>query len=117
MEQRVNSSSWWASKLGGQPAAQQPTLPPVSPPAPARLSPVPQPTEQSAPNVAVTGENFSELATLWQGGEATRTETARCPQCGGDHFFSRSNTGSRVAARCYDCGYTEGRQMQGLPPA
>lgn len=113
----MSAASWWAAKLAAQTPTQQPVLPPTSAPAPARLPSIPQPTVQSAPNVAVTGENISEVAMLWTGGEATRTETSRCPNCGGDHFFSRSNAGSMVAPRCYDCGYTQGRQMQGLPPA
>lgn len=86
---------------------------------------MPQPTAQSAPNIAVTQDNIGEVAMLWQGGEATRRETGRCPQCGSDLYFSRTNTGgiassagmSTPAPRCYECGYTEGRQMQGLPPA
>lgn len=110
----MNSASWWASKLSGQPS-QQPSLPPVAAPPPSR--PAPQPYQQPVQNVTVTGDNIAEAAMMWKGGEASRTETSACPQCRGDHYFSRSNTGSRVAARCYDCGYTEGRPMQGLPPA
>lgn len=109
------SNSWWSKKLNAPEPTQQPTLPPVAPPAPARIPAMPTPTPQSAPNIAVTQENFQEAATLWQGGEATRTETQRCPNCGSDHYFSRSNYGQTVPARCYDCGYTQGRPMQGMP--
>lgn len=110
------SSSWWSKKLGTPtPTHTQTPLPPVTPPAPPRIPSMPTPTPQSAPNIAVTSDNFQEVATLWQGGEATRTETQRCPNCGGDHYFSRSNTGQTVPARCYDCGYTHGRPMQGMP--
>lgn len=109
----MSSSSWWANKMGQQaPAADRP---PVSPrPAPA-LPPYPQPTVQSAPNIAVTQDNIQEAAMLWQGGEASRTETRLCPNCGSDHYFSRANSGRQVPARCYDCGYTDGRPMQGMP--
>lgn len=78
---------------------------------------MPAPTQQSAPGVAVTPENFTDVAGLWQGGQGTRTETSRCPACGGDHYFSRRNSGQQVPAHCYSCGYTEGRPMQGIPSA
>ena len=50
-----------------------------------------------------------------KGGVGTRTETEPCPQCGSDLFFHRADTGSKP--RCYSCGYTQGRPMQGMPPS
>jgi hypothetical protein len=75
-------------------------------------------------NMQVTGENINQAAGLWQGGQGTKTETSLCPNCGSDLFFSRSNSGSVIsqngmatpAPRCYSCGYTVGREMQGIPP-
>lgn len=89
---------------------------------PSRAVPAYQPAPQQK-NVQVTGENVAEVAMTWQGGEGTRRETSNCPNCGSNLYFSRSNTGTTVsisgmatpAPRCYSCGYTDGRQMQGLP--
>lgn len=112
----MSSNSWWSRKLNAEPAPPAPrNTPPVSSPAPPRLPAVPPMTQKSAPNVQVTGDNFAEASTLWQGGEATATEVQNCPNCGSNLYFSRSNSGSRVAPRCYACGYTDGRPMQGVP--
>lgn len=118
------SSDWYARKLAGGAAPpatytqpQQPSYPATAPAAPPYIPPVPQ-----SQNPQVTKENIHEVAGLWKGGEATRKETARCPNCGGDHFFSIQNApGSKVATqngmasaapRCYDCGYTTRHGMQ-----
>lgn len=108
------TSSWWAKKLGTEqpPATSYPRTAPVPPP---YVPPRPTPTQQTAPNVAVTNENIAEVAGLWQGGQATKTEVQNCPNCGSNLFFSRSNSGSGVAPHCYECGYTQGRPMQGMP--
>lgn len=112
----MNSSSWWAKKLANDQREVAPvSTPPTSAPPPPRVAPVPPMTQQSAPNIQVTGDNFAEASTMWQGGEATRTEVQSCPNCGSHLYFSRSNSGSSVAPRCYECGFTEGRPMQGVP--
>lgn len=110
------SNTWWTRKLAGdQPSAPPSTLPPTSPKPPARVAPAPRPAQQNMPDVHVTDQNFAEAATLWQGGEAARTETQNCPNCGSNLYFSRSNAGTAAAPRCYACGYTQGRPMQGIP--
>lgn len=116
------SSSWWSKKLG----TDQPATPPPAtrPPDPVRLPPVPQHNSQTVQNVQVTGENFASTSSMWQGGDATRTETSNCPNCGSDLYFSRTNaamiTQSGSASptpRCYACGFAPGREMQGAPPS
>lgn len=117
-----DSASWYARKLGAAPprapyAPQQPTNYPGTPPPPPHIPPVPPATLPQ-----VTKDNIADAAALWKGGQGTKTETARCPHCGGDHFFSISNApGSKVATqngmasaapRCYDCGYTTRHGMQ-----
>lgn len=109
------TSSWWAKKLGTEQSAPPSPYPRTAPVPPPYVPPRPTPTQQSAPNVAVTNENIAEVAGLWQGGQATKTEVQNCPNCGSNLFFSRSNAGSAVAPRCYACGYTQGRPMQGMP--
>lgn len=113
----MSSDSWWTRKLVGDAPPVRTSTPPASPPAPVRIPPRPPVTQRSAPNVQVTGENFAEASTLWQGGDGVRTEVQSCPNCGSDLYFSRSNSGSRVAPRCYACGFTDGRPMQGVPSA
>lgn len=120
------SADWFAKKLGGG-AAQRtytPTTPsyPQGPPPPQHIPPVPQ-----GQNPTVTKENIAEVAGLWKGGKATKTETSSCPNCGGDHYFSMSNgeslggAGARIATergmastspRCFDCGYSMARPLQ-----
>lgn len=135
----TDSSSWWARKLGGaappatttqsypqqqqqqpqaQPYGQQPQYPPPGGHAPAS-------------NAHLTPDNFMAAAGQWQGGKATKTETSRCPNCGGDHYFSQTHTnplggggggaGARIATergmantspRCFDCGYSLARPLQ-----
>lgn len=117
-----SSADWYARKLGGNaaPSTYTPTTAPnypSGPAAPPHLAPVPP---SSTPQV--TGENIAAVAGLWKGGQATKTETTRCPHCNSDHFFSISNApGSRIATqsgmasaapRCYSCGYTTRHGMQ-----
>ena len=120
----ADSSGWWASKLGHAP--QQPNMrqqpvayppqgypqaPPGYPPAPQQGYPpqgYPQQQQIDTSQIQVTPENLAELTKLWQGGEATKTETTPCPKCGSPHYFSRSNRVSRLPApapTCYTCGY------------
>lgn len=119
-------STWWERKLSPQPNQQRPAptnYPPTPAPAPApsRVAPLPQSNQPQ-----VTPENFAEASTQWAGGEATARETSNCPNCGSSLFFSRDNAGGlrsqsgmsvAPAARCYECGYTDGRDLQGAPPA
>lgn len=111
----MSSSSWWAKKLSTEPAPARTSTPPVAPPPRPRLAPVPPVTPQSAPDMRVTSENIADAAMLWQGGEATRTEQQNCPNCGSHLYFSRANSGTAAASRCYACGFTPGRPMQGIP--
>lgn len=86
---------------------------------------MPPPAQRTTPNVTVTPENFAEASTHWQGGDASRQEAMDCPNCGSNLFFSRGNTGNvmsprgmaQPAPRCYSCGFSPGREMQGEPPA
>lgn len=112
-------SDWWSRRLGNAPqqrsnapaAYQQPQMPAQQPMHPQ----APQYNQQQQPRV--TAENLYEAAMSWQGGPAARTETQSCPQCGGGHYFSRTNGPSRgpaPAPMCYDCGYN-GMFTQGDP--
>lgn len=115
-----DSTGWYARHVGGQPAARQQA---PQAPAPAVHQPqqgyppmqhgYPQNMPQQAP-AAPQVESFSqalENSMAWQG-EAAKTETNRCPSCGGGNFFSRSKE-SRITERgsappspqCFDCGY------------
>ena len=124
-----DSASWFAKKLGTarpapqqQPAYQPPPSYPQGPNPPPHVPPVPQPQ-----HIQVTKDNIAEVAGMWQGGKATKTETARCPNCGGDKYFSMANgeslggAGARLATergmantspRCFECGYTMARPLQ-----
>lgn len=113
-------STWWERKLN----APAHTPPPASRPPDRNLPRLPEQTPRNAPNIQVNADNFAEASTHWSGGEGTRTETGICPNCGSDLYFSRSNAGAvysergtaAPAPRCYACGFTPGREMQGVPP-
>lgn len=124
------SADWWARKLGGAaaPAVQQsPQQSYPGTPQQQYLLPVPQ----GGQHPQVTAANIAEVAGLWHGGKATKTETTRCPNCNGDHYFSQSHTntlaggaggaGARIATergmattapRCFDCGFSTARPLQ-----
>ena len=112
-----SDSGWWAKRLPAQPSARQPQYQPPQPqqyqePVPQYQQPM-QPVQQGAVSV----ENIIEAVAAWQGGEATRTETSRCPSCGSDHYFSRAqgaHRGPPPAPMCYACGFT-GLFQQGDP--
>ena len=108
------SSTWWAKKLGVEPPNAPQYQSSSVRPAPPTL-PSYQPSPVTSPSTPITMENFADATHAWQGGAATRTESQPCPNCHGNLFFSRSNGGSAVAPRCYTCGYTQGRPMQGMP--
>lgn len=115
-------SDWWSKKLAGEkPTPPRTNLPPVQAPIG-----FPQ-AQQQQPTIPVTPQASEELpegatlsdhlkAGLTKGGQATRTETAACPECGGRYVFSRGAgaTGLRPAPRCYECGwnglYSQGDQ-------
>lgn len=125
----MSTDNWFARKLAGgaappqAPPSYQPSYP-QGPAAPQHVPPVPQSTQ---PQVAPDGSNVAEVAGLWKGGQATKTETTSCPNCGGDHYFSMSNgasqggAGARIATergmaatspRCFSCGYSTARPLQ-----
>ena len=115
-------SDWWSRKLNTTPR-QDP--PPATRPPDRVLPAMPPPAQRVTPQMTVTGENFAEASTHWQGGDAARTEHGMCPNCGSDLYVSRANAGTLIsqngqaapAPRCYACGFTPGREMQGVPPA
>jgi len=116
-----SDSGWWAKRLPAQPAARQVAPAQYQPPPPQPQYQQPQQGypqhgyQQPQPEVSV--DNIIEAVAAWQGGEATRTETTRCPSCGGDHYFSRAqgaHRGPPPAPMCYSCGFT-GLFQQGDP--
>lgn len=111
----ATDSDWWARRLGNP--QQQPPPPAIyqTPTAPVYTQAPQAPQVQQ--EIRVTPENLFDAAMMWQGGQAARTEIYPCPQCGGGHYFSRSNGPSRgpaPAPMCYDCGYN-GMFVQGDP--
>lgn len=114
----MSSDGWWARKLGNPPPAvpqyQQQSYPATQQPS---YRPPPLGAQTPLQHVQVTKDNVVELAGLWQGGQGTKTETSRCPQCSSGDYFSRMNvSGSRVvntssgttasaAPHCFDCGF------------
>lgn len=115
----MSDSDWWARKLG---QAQQRTPLVPTPRYPQYQQQAPQQPQapqyqQPQQQMRVTPENLYDAAMQWQGGEAHRREVQPCPQCGGGHYFSRTNGPSRgpaPAPMCYDCGYN-GMFTQGDP--
>jgi hypothetical protein len=117
-----NDAGWWSRKLGTPQQQQTPIYPQQQYPQ-YQQQPQQQPVHPQAPQaqpqqqMKVTPANLFEAAMTWQGGPAARTETQSCPQCGGGHYFSRTNGPSRgpaPAPMCYDCGYN-GMFIQGDP--
>jgi ribosomal protein S27E len=84
----MNSSDWWAEKLGTTPTPNvgrpDPTPPMPQSHLPMTQMPVFQPQTQ-APSKA----------------ESAR-QTAFCPDCGSSNYFSAT---PQTQLRCYDCGY------------
>ena len=113
-------NDWWAKRLGNPQPQQTPIYPQQQPQYPQQYQQ--QPAHPQAPNatpqqIRVTPENLYDAAMMWQGGEATRTETQSCPKCGGGHYYSRSGGVSRgpsPAPMCFDCGFN-GMFTQGDP--
>ena len=120
---------WWARRLGHQqpPPQQQPNYnvpgthrqqqPQQYPVQPQQFQPQPQPypqqqqqpsIEEQLQHVQVTPENFKELSKHWKGGKGMQEENHPCPECGGGHYYSRSQgarRGPTPAPHCFDCGY------------
>lgn len=111
----MSNDDWWGRQLGQQPAPSRqapvyaPQTPVQQPQAPQYQVPAYQP-QGATRGHGVTIENFMDAAASWAGGKGTKTETQPCPQCGGNHYFSRRPEGpSRLpppAPMCADCGYT-----------
>ena len=120
-----DSSGWYARNVGSRVAQhtqqqQQQQAPP--PQQQQQQQQYVQPQQQYAPPPPQPALNnvHDVVAGMaqWQGGEATRTETQRCPKCGGNHFFSRAqgtHRGPPPAPSCFDCGYSGGLFEQGDP--
>ena len=115
------SQDWYARRLGQQhqqpQAPQQRYSPPTQPHYPQQHQPQPQHQQQpDTSQIRVTTQNLYEVAGMWRGGPAARTEGQPCPNCGSNHYFSRAGK-SRLPApapHCFDCGYN-GLFDQGLP--
>lgn len=88
----MNSSNWWANKMGAPQSPSPSPLPPVSPPQPTPYNPPPMPQQPaSMPPSAMTA--------------------SRCPSCGSGNYGSADPA---VKARCYDCGYPVVQSGSGL---
>jgi hypothetical protein len=85
------SSSWWNSKLGGQPS--QDSRPPVMPPAYQQPA-VPQPPARTA--------NLPMSAGV----------ADRCPNCASGNYGGATPESRK---RCYDCGYPIQQSGSGMP--
>ncbi len=106
----MSTNNWWANKLAGNqpPAQSRPSTPPVAPPPAARIPQVPSHAPGNPQqNIAVNAENIMEAAALWQGGQATRTETQNCPSCNSHLYFSNQNSKPGASGRCFSCGYSQ----------
>lgn len=114
-------SDWWSKKLAGEkPTTSRTNLPPVQAPLAFPQQAQPAPVTPSSAPVPVDSQEatLSDYLKSGQtkGGEATRRETAMCPQCGGRYVFSRGSgiVGANPAPRCYECGwnglYSQGEQ-------
>lgn len=148
------SSWWWSQAVRGDQGAQAPAPQAPYQPAPQYQPPpahvghppgvgyqpqaVPQPGYPTQPGYPAPqqpgtpapqqqgGETLSQMLAVSGNvrGPGNRLETNKCPECGGDHFFSRSYAVSESgkahplppdrtpAPRCYDCGFT-GLYFQG----
>lgn len=109
-------SEWWSRKLSNQPVPP-PRTPPATPPTGIRFpqsqtAPQPQPQQQAQPHPSndPNGQmTAAEAIRVWKGGEAHRTDTQPCPECGSHLVFSRAKGGTvngyPPAPRCYTCGW------------
>lgn len=86
------SNSWWASKLGAQPAPQ--SRPPVMPPSALPMTQY-QPPQTQQPNLP-----------------ASALRSNNCPNCGSGNYGGNT---PESRARCYDCGYPLQQSGSGMP--
>jgi len=130
----MSTADWYARRLGQQP--QQPQQRHTPPPVPQYQyqqpqqyqqyqqyqQPVPgqhQMPPQPPPPGSVNHQNFMQMASMWRGGVAMRTDPGGCPECGSPRFYSRAKAVSRgpaPAPHCFDCGHN-GLFEQGDPSA
>lgn len=114
------SNDWYARRLGQQaPQQQQPQARQGWTPPPPQYAPQqfvqPQPTPgqhqmppQTPPPGSVNHQNFMQMASLWRGGPAMKSDPGGCPECGSPRYYSRAKTVSRgpaPAPHCFDCGF------------
>ena len=101
----MNSSSWWAQKLGAQPQPQVPRQapPPAYTPPTLPAAPAPSMSPQRPPGGA--------------------DPAGRCPSCGSGNYVQVGSivgmNGSVPTMRCYDCGYPltqSGTGIHGIAP-
>lgn len=125
---QTSDPGWYARRMGQPTQQRAPQYPPTQGPyqQPQQYPQVPQGYPQQAPQyeqqidtnqIRVTTENLFEATKYWQGGEAHARERNSCPQCGGQHYFSRTAgvmKGPAPAPMCYDCGFN-GMFQQGDP--
>ena len=125
----MSSKDWYARKLGVQP----PQAPPAVHPSQTQTPQQQQQAQQSTGESALAQGDVVGAAFQWQGGEGTRTEVQKCPQCNSSNYFSRTNRPAAgvnvgggasgqlvtengrvsVAARCFDCNYNGLYDLQG----
>lgn len=107
------NNDWWSRRLSSNPTTQPTQRTFVPSTTPAIKFPTPTQTQQKQ-----TPETMGEAIRVWQGGEAARKEgSARCPECGSRHVFSRVGSGTTIngsqpAPRCFECGWN-GKYNQG----
>lgn len=113
----TDRASWWAKKLGQNPAPQQPQYqqpPPTYAPTrpwPGTQQPVQQQQPAGDPNKKLSKEEFEEVMASGDpdamGGAKTRALQHRlqngCPECGSSNYAPSRGT---ATDHCYDCGWT-----------
>lgn len=99
---------------------QQPYQQPQQPQWQQHQQPMPgqhQMPPQTPPPGSVNHQNFMQMASMWRGGPAMKSDPGGCPECGSPRFYSRAKTVSRgpaPAPHCFDCGFN-GMFDQGDP--
>ena len=105
----MSNADWYARKFREQQQQQEPTPTGPLPPTPVRMpevqspgTPVPMPTYQS-PQTPVPMPTYNPSQAR------STSQTGRCPSCGSGNFLKAN---PNAAARCYECGYVDGRDYQ-----